>query len=62
MISDGRRVCNCSIDGKQFDEKDETCIKCQNSTRVLEMLFDVAIKRAVETGDTTLIEEMLKKH
>lgn len=61
MISDGKRNCSCKIEGKQFDEKDETCIRCVRSQEILELLFDIAIKKAVEDGDMSLVREIIER-
>lgn len=61
MISDGKRNCSCKIKGKQYNEFDETCVKCVRSQEILELLLDVAIKKAVEYGDMSLIREIIER-
>ena len=61
MISAGKRDCKCKIEGKQYNEFDETCVKCVRSQEILELLFDVAIKRAVEDGDMSLVREIIER-
>lgn len=51
--------CDCNIKGKQYDENDETCIRCKRAQAVLDVLLDIAIKRAVDHGDLFLLETLL---
>ena len=55
-----KKPCNCKIDGKQYDENDETCIKCKRSQKVLDILFEISIKEALEHGNMSLIEMLIK--
>lgn len=52
--------CNCKIDGKQYNENDKTCIECKRSQKILEVLFDLAFKMALDTGDISLLEMLIK--
>ena len=51
--------CDCNIRGKQYDENDETCIKCKRGQAVLDVLLDIAIKRAIDHGDPSLLEALI---
>lgn len=59
MMDEKDRPCDCKIEGKQYDENDKTCIECKKSQNVLEILFKIAIKKAVENGDTSLLDTLL---
>lgn len=60
MIDTEKKTCKCEIKGKQFDENDETCIKCRNSEKVLEMLFEAAVEEAIKKGDISLLKAFFK--
>lgn len=61
MTSARKRNCKCKIDGKQYNEFDETCIKCVRSQEMLELLFDVAIERALKHGDMSLVRAIIER-
>ena len=60
MINEEKEICDCKIKGKHFDENDEICIKCKNSQKLLDAVFEIAIERATKSGDTKLLKEFFK--
>ena len=54
--------CTCKIDGKQYDENDETCIKCKKAQKVYGILFEIAIAKAADDGDTSLLETLINNN
>ena len=60
MIEKEKRVCVCKIKGKQFDPNDETCIKCRASKKILDKLFEIAVKKATVDGDTRLLKMLIE--
>ena len=60
MINKEKETCDCRIKGKHFDENDETCIKCKNVQKLLDVIFDIAMERATKNGDTALLKEFFK--
>ena len=60
MIEEKNEICDCKIKGKKFDENDEMCIRCKNSQKLLDAIFEIAIERATRSGDTALLKEFFK--
>lgn len=56
-----KKPCNCKIEGKQYEENDETCIECKRSQEVLDILFNVALERAIKSGDLSFLEILIKE-
>ena len=56
MINEEKETCDCRIKGKHFDENDETCIKCKNGQKLLDVIFEIAMERATKSGDTALLK------
>ena len=59
MIDEKDIPCDCKIKGKEYDENDKTCIECKRAKRVLEVLFRIAIKKAVDDGDMSLLDMLM---
>lgn len=60
MIEEEKRVCVCTIKEKRFDENDKTCIKCRASKKILDKLFEIAVKKATVDGDTRFLEMLIE--
>lgn len=60
MIDEKDKPCDCKIKGKQYDKNDKTCIECKKSGAILELLFRIAFEKAMDDGDTTLLETLVK--
>lgn len=56
MIEEEKKVCVCTIKGKRFDANDKTCIKCRASKKILDKLFEIAVKKATLDGDMRFLE------
>ena len=60
MIEEEKRVCVCTIKEKRFDANDKTCIKCRESKKILDKLFEIAVKKATFDGDTRFLEMLIE--
>lgn len=60
MIEEEKRVCVCEIKGKRFDANDKTCIKCRASKKILDKMFEIAVKKAIEDGNMSLLEMFIE--
>ena len=60
MINEEKETCNCRIKGKHFDENDETCIRCKRSEKLLDVIFEIALEKAIKDGKPQLLKEFFK--